>query len=129
MKKVSISIAELATQIGAKLEDSPKEDLPIVGIASLKRAGAQEVSFFTDGRRYRQDLANTHAAAVILASSHRHFCKVPMLVMENPYLGYARAATLLNPPRPKKNRHTSNSMGESRSVFGFHRIGGSASRH
>jgi UDP-3-O-[3-hydroxymyristoyl] glucosamine N-acyltransferase len=102
MKKVSISIAELATQIGAKLEDSPKEDLPIVGIASLKRAGAQEVSFFTDGRRYRQDLANTHAAAVILASSHRHFCKVPMLVMENPYLGYARAATLLNPPRPKK---------------------------
>lgn len=98
MIKVSISLIDLATQIGAKLEGYSEKDLPIVGITSLKRAGTQEVSFFTNDRRYREDLANTHAAAVILASKNRRFCKVPMLVMDNPYLGYARAATLFNPP-------------------------------
>jgi UDP-3-O-[3-hydroxymyristoyl] glucosamine N-acyltransferase len=98
MIKVSISLTELATQIGAKLEGSLEKNLQIVGITTLKRAGTQEVSFFTNDRRYRDDLANTHAAAVILASKNRRFCKVPMLVMDNPYLGYARAATLFNPP-------------------------------
>ena len=100
--KSSISLTELATQIGAKLEGSPKENLPIVGIASLKLANAQQVSFFTNAAKYREELANTRAAAVIIASQNRRFCKVPMLVMENPYLGYARAATLFNPPPPKK---------------------------
>jgi len=106
--KLSISLAELATQICADLEGYPKEDLPIVGIASLSLASAQEVSFFSNGAKYREELANTRAAAVIIASKNRRFCKVPMLVMDNPYLGYARAATLFNPPRPKKpGRHPS----------------------
>lgn len=97
MMKISISLPELATRIAAKLEGSPKENLQIVGIASLMRADAQEVSFFSNSR-HREELANTHAAAVILASKDQRFCKVPMLVMDNPYVGYARAATLFNPP-------------------------------
>jgi UDP-3-O-[3-hydroxymyristoyl] glucosamine N-acyltransferase len=100
MKKVSYRLADLATMIGAKLENAPTEGLLIAGVASLKWAGPLEVSFFSSSR-YRDQLVKTHAAAVILASSAQRFCKVPMLVTENPYLGYARAATLFNPPIQK----------------------------
>ena len=94
--KISITLTELATRIGAKVEPSPSEE-PIIGIASLMQASKQEVSFFFN-RQYRDELAKTSAAAVILAKSDQRFCKVPMLVMDNPYLGYARTASLFNPP-------------------------------
>jgi UDP-3-O-[3-hydroxymyristoyl] glucosamine N-acyltransferase len=97
---VSITLAQLATHIGAKLEDVPNNDLPILGIATLIRAGKQEVSFFSNSQ-YRKELLKTRAAAVILASKDRHFCNRPKLVMENPYLGFARAATFFMPKIPK----------------------------
>jgi len=93
----SLSLAELATHIGAKLEGILTENVPIIGIASLSQAGTQQVSFFANGL-YREQLSKTRAAAVILASKEKRFCQVPMLVMENPYLGYARAARFFNPP-------------------------------
>ena len=94
---MSINLADLAIKIGAKLEGASNGDEPILGITTLTRAGKQEVSFFSNGR-YREQLAKTSAAAVILASKNRHFCKVSKLVMDNPYLGYAQTARLFNPP-------------------------------
>ncbi len=93
---MKVSLQELATKIGAKLENAPNEELLITGVASLQRATPFEVSFFTNNR-LRQDLVKTHAAAVILANSAQRFCKAPMLVMDNPYLGYARVASLFHP--------------------------------
>jgi len=95
--KVSINLTDLATQIGAKLEGASNGDEPILGITTLTLASKQEVSFFSNSL-YREQLAKTSAAAVILASKNRHFCKVPKLVMDNPYLGYALTARLFNPP-------------------------------
>lgn len=100
MKK-TISLAELASQIGALLEGATEDGLPILGIATLTRAGPQEISFFTNGL-YRQELAMTQAAAVIIAPNEGPFCKVPRLVMENPYLGYARAAAWFDQPDLKR---------------------------
>lgn len=92
-----IALTTLAAQIGAQLEGlAQQHEIMLVGVAPLKRARENEVSFYTH-RRYRQELATTHAAAVILAAKDKSECKVPKLVMANPYLGYARAATLLNP--------------------------------
>jgi UDP-3-O-[3-hydroxymyristoyl] glucosamine N-acyltransferase len=102
---VSISLAELATQIGAKIEGTDNGDLLLKGITSLKQADNQQVSFFSN-ILYREQLTKTHAAAVILANKNRRFCKVPMLVMENPYLGYARAASFFHPqPQPVPSIH------------------------
>ena len=100
-----MNLTKLATQIGAKLEGPYNDNLLIKGIASLKQADNQQVSFFSN-RLYREQLTKTNAAAVILASQNRRFCKVPMLVMDNPYLGYARAASLFNPsPQPVPGIH------------------------
>lgn len=99
MMKASISLSELATHIGAKVEGNAADDLLVTGVATLSGAGKQEVSFFSN-RKYREELLQTQAAAIILAGKDRRFCKVPMLVMDNPYLGYARAVRLFNPVTP-----------------------------
>jgi len=75
-------------------------DLLIMGITTLKKASAQEISFYSNGT-YRQELAKTQAAAVIIAPKDKHHCQVAKLVMDNPYLGYARAATLFSLPSSK----------------------------
>lgn len=89
-----MTLSELATQIGAQLQGN-SSDPPVVGIATLTRAGPQEVSFFTK-TLYREELAHTGAAAVIIAPKDQHLSKVPVLLLENPYLGYARAAALFD---------------------------------
>ncbi len=96
---VSICLGELAEQIGACLEDTAASQQLVSGIASLKNASATDISFFTN-RLYRAELQHTHAVAVILKPSDRQYCTVPVLLMDNPYLGYARAASVLNPPPP-----------------------------
>lgn len=97
MTMVPISLAQLATHINAQLVAAPDENLLIVGITTLKRATPREVSFFSNGL-YREELTKTQAAAVILANKDQRFCKVPMLITDNPYLGYAQVATWFNPP-------------------------------
>lgn len=96
MERPVIRLTILADQIGAQLEGVSTEII-VSGVASLQRAGKQEVSFFIN-RLYKEALKNTQAAAVILSNKDRHYCKGTALVMDNPYLGYARAATLFNPP-------------------------------
>lgn len=93
-----MKLSQLATQIEAQLVGA-SSDLSIIGIATLKTAQANEVSFFTNPL-YHEELTRTHAAAVIIAEKDSQHCNAPMLVMSNPYLGYARAASLLNPPAP-----------------------------
>ncbi len=93
-----MKLSQLATQIGARLVGT-SSDLSIVGIATLKTAKENEVSFFTN-HLYRNDLVKTHAAAIIIADKDSHYCTSPMLIMSNPYVGYAKAVNLLNPPKP-----------------------------
>jgi UDP-3-O-[3-hydroxymyristoyl] glucosamine N-acyltransferase len=99
-----IRLIDLANKIGAKLENAASENLPITGIAPLISANQHTISFFSN-RRYRDELKNSKAAAIILKDSDKVFCKQAMLVMDNPYLGYARAAQLFYPPLHKPGIH------------------------
>lgn len=104
---LSFPLVEIATQIGAQIEGEVPHDLPIIGISTLRKAGPQEISFYSNGS-YQQELGRTQAAAVILSPKDKHYCKVAMLVMNNPYLGYARVATLFHAPVHKfKGIHSS----------------------
>ncbi len=100
--KDTTTLGELADHIGAHLEGVASR-LPVIGIATLAGATHQQVSFFSS-RQYRQQLSHTQAAAVIISPSDRSLCPVPVLMMENPYLGYAKAAQFFNLP-PKFNAH------------------------
>jgi UDP-3-O-[3-hydroxymyristoyl] glucosamine N-acyltransferase len=70
-------------------------DCVIAGVDTLQDAGRDKISFYAN-RRYRRELAATHAAAVILRAEDRSQCPCHALVADNPYLAYARVATHLS---------------------------------
>ena len=91
---LSYRLGELAERIGARLLGDP--DIIIDRVAVLDAAGPGCIAFLSN-RRYRPYLATTRAGAVILAPEFADACPVSAVVLDNPYLGYARAATLLSP--------------------------------
>ncbi|MCG3200818.1 MAG: UDP-3-O-acylglucosamine N-acyltransferase [Gammaproteobacteria bacterium] len=94
---MKVTLKELAERTGAALRGDA--DIAITGIATLDRAQAGDLAFLYN-RRYRKFLSVTGASAVLLAPADAADCPVPALVMDNPYLGYARAAALLAPKLP-----------------------------
>jgi len=91
---LAVSLGQLAQHLGAELHGDP--DQVIDRVATLAEAGPGAVSFFSN-RLYRKHLQRTQASAVILAPGDLALCPVAALVLDNPYLGYARAAVFFNP--------------------------------
>jgi len=65
-------------------------------VNTLERAGAGEIAFLANPK-YRKQLEGTRAAAVVLSADHAALTAVPRLVVDQPYLAYARIAQRLNP--------------------------------
>lgn len=76
----------------------------ITGVATLQKAKAGDISFLANPR-YSKHLAATTASAVILAEEHASACPTNALVTRDPYLAYARVATLLMPPPARARGH------------------------
>src|SRR5690348_11779561 len=91
MAKTGYTLAELGQLINAEVKGDSA--CFITGIASLKQAVAGQISFL-DNARYRKYLPTTHASAVILAPADLSACSTPALVMDNPYVGYAKVTHL-----------------------------------
>lgn len=91
---MSVSLGELAVRFGCELRGNP--DTRIERIATLGNADERSISFLANPK-YRQQLADTRAAAVILDARSASACPVPALVCANPYATYARVSQLLNP--------------------------------
>jgi UDP-3-O-[3-hydroxymyristoyl] glucosamine N-acyltransferase len=88
------SLGELAVRFGLKLRGEPS--LTIRSVASLARAHSGALSFLANSR-YRRQLESTCATAVLIAPADEAHCPVAALIDPNPYLAYARIATLLHP--------------------------------
>lgn len=93
----NLTLAALAAHLGAQLDSF--DDKIINGIRGLHDATPSHISFYTN-RAYRKALKQTQAAAVILAPRDQADCPVPTLMMDNPYLGYAKAAALFQKVQP-----------------------------
>ncbi len=91
---MSVSLGELAVRFGCELRGNP--DTRIECVATLGNADARSISFLANPR-YRQQLTETHAAAVILDAASAAHCPVAALVCANPYATFARISTILNP--------------------------------
>ena len=94
---MALSLGELAERLGAELHGDPA--VSVAQVATLANARPDCLTFLAN-RRYRSFLEQAEAGAVILAPEFLDACPVAALVMENPYLGYARAAAWLAPQRP-----------------------------
>jgi UDP-3-O-[3-hydroxymyristoyl] glucosamine N-acyltransferase len=93
------TLAEIARLLGGELLGDPNTKLS--GLATLQSARAGELSFLTRGR-YRSQLAQTAAAAVILGRADRNATLLPRIVCDDPYVSYARAAELFYPLPPAR---------------------------
>lgn len=92
-------LAEIVKRFGGEVLGDPKTT--VSQVATLESAGPQHISFLTH-RRYRKQLTDTGAAAVILGEADRDLTDLPRIVCDNPYLLFARVSALFNPPQPAK---------------------------
>ncbi|HTL20156.1 MAG TPA: UDP-3-O-(3-hydroxymyristoyl)glucosamine N-acyltransferase [Steroidobacteraceae bacterium] len=92
-----VSLGELAVRFGCELRGDP--DRCIERVATLANADERSLAFLANPR-YRPQLAETHAAAVVLSGRDAAGCPASLLLCANPYATYARIATLLHPPPP-----------------------------
>jgi len=96
----SYTLADIAKHIGAELvvNDNATQALAntvITSLATLANASAGQIAFLANSK-YADQLAETQASAVIIASQALPECNVVALVMDNPYQGYAMLANLLD---------------------------------
>ena len=92
----SIFLQDVAHEIGATLLGDSKQE--IEDIAPLDRATANQLSFLSSAE-YASHLSTTEAAAVILRPEQQELFNGNRLLMDDPYLGYAKAASLFHPFR------------------------------
>ncbi len=91
---MSLTLAQLAAALDAELRGDG--DMRITGMATLKDATSGQLSFLANGR-YRRFLAATRASAVILNAADADAARTAVLICDDPYVAYARAARLLHP--------------------------------
>ena len=99
------TLGEVAEKL--ELTFSGDAQLPIVSLAPLASAGADQLTFVT-GLKFIEELRQSHAAAVILPEDMAAECSGAYLISANPYLSYARASQLLDDSlRPPAGIHSS----------------------
>lgn len=105
MASQSRTLAEIAQLLGAELRGDGSRE--VTGIGTLQGATAEQISFLSNPS-YAKHLAQTRAAAVLVAPDLADQCPTNVLVLDNPYLGYARVSHWFDrSPQPAAGIHPS----------------------
>ena len=100
-----VSLADIAELVGGQLVGDSKRQID--GLAPLPLATKPKISFLSD-RKLRKELAKTQAGAVLLKPEDAESCSVDHIMVEDPYLAFAKVSHLFDPePRPSANIHPS----------------------
>jgi UDP-3-O-[3-hydroxymyristoyl] glucosamine N-acyltransferase len=89
------TLGELAALLGGELKGPA--DLEIEGIAAIESATPRDITFITQ-RRFARLAGQSRAAAFIVSPEHADLGR-PLIVVDHPYLAYARVAACFAPPR------------------------------
>ena len=92
-------LAQIVERFGGEILGNPQTS--ISQVATLESAGAEHISFLTQGK-YRKQLAGTRAGAVILGRTDSGLTELPRIVCDDPYLYFAKVSALFNPPQAIK---------------------------
>jgi UDP-3-O-[3-hydroxymyristoyl] glucosamine N-acyltransferase len=90
------TLGELAALLGGELRGPP--DLVIRGLAPVDQATPEDITFIAHPRLAR--LGETSRAGAVIVSPQWAALDKPLIVVEHPYLAYARVAALFARPRP-----------------------------
>ena len=102
---MNYTLADIAEKIGAVVQGD--EQCEISSIATLAAATVGQIAFLANSK-YSAQLLDTNASAVIVTQAEASKCQTNALIMDNPYMGYALVAQLLDTtPKPAHNIHAS----------------------
>lgn len=87
-------LGDLAIKVGAQVKGDA--DIAILGLATIQDAGAGQLSFIANPA-YQKFLADSKAAAVVLAPKLAEVYSGNCLIHDNPYLAYAQLSVLWDP--------------------------------
>lgn len=90
-------VGRLAERLGVALRGDP--DVEITHCGDLQNAGNGSLCFVAS-KRYISDMLASSASAVIVPDELASGITIPILVSSNPYLMFAKAASILHPPAP-----------------------------
>ena len=88
------TLGELATRFGLICRGDGRQ--PVSGVGTLATAGPGQIAFLANPR-YRKQLANARAAAVILREADAAACPVACLIADDPYVAFAKISALFEP--------------------------------
>ena len=91
---MAVSLGELAVRFGCELRGDP--DARVEQVATLAGADSRSLSFLANPR-YKAQLAQTRAGAVVLDKATAADCPTNALICANPHAAYARIAAVLHP--------------------------------
>lgn len=115
----SYTLHKIADHIGASIVNSRNIELDSIRIsqvATLNNAKRNQISFLANAK-YARQLETTQASAVIIHPDAIDKCQTIALVMDNPYVGYALTAQLLDStPKSADSIHVSAVIDESVSL-------------
>ncbi len=118
---MTCTLGKVASYIGAELTGDP--GCEVSGLATLESAKPDQISFLSN-RRYYRFLKKTKASAVIIKREDLDACPVSSLVVDDPYVSYARVVELFYPdPEIVPGIHPSAIVSQSASIDGSAAIG------
>ena len=88
-----MTLADIAAKLGAELRGDGT--VVIESVAGMATAGEGQITFLSSSK-YRKQLAECQAAAVMLKEADAEGFEGNALLMADPYLGYAKVAQLLD---------------------------------
>ncbi|AKE52527.1 UDP-3-O-(3-hydroxymyristoyl)glucosamine N-acyltransferase [Kangiella geojedonensis] len=108
------TLQELAQHLGAELQGEPQ--LTITAVLPLDKAEKNHISFVSD-TKYLNRISECKAGALIVTPEVAKEATGNLLVMANPYLGFAKAAQIFDTtPCPKAAIHPTAHIGDNVSL-------------
>ncbi len=100
-----LTLKNIAHFLDAELKGDGEQ--VITGLSTLSEAVSGELSFLANPS-YQDQLASTQASAVIVHRNQADEFKGAVLILDNPYLGYAKVSSLFDTlPKPSGQIHAS----------------------
>ncbi len=87
-------LAEIVARLGGRIMGDP--EISVSQVATLEKAGHCNIAFLANAK-YRKQLTESRAAAVIVAEADAALTELPRIVAANPYSYFAKVSALLNP--------------------------------
>lgn len=111
---ISYRLADIAAQLGGRVLGDG--EVRVAQVATLENAQSIHISFLANSK-YRTQLANTRAGAVILGEADAEATALPRIISDNPYAYFAKVSALLNPlPEARPGVHPGAIVGVSAKI-------------